>query len=79
MKDFELLLDMLPSDHEAIRSLYELDASGIPCYVLKRVCSGHKEENMEEASHLLLEKMEENDFKQKCEKKYIFNGMDKFL
>lgn len=66
---------MLTSDHDAIRSLYELDASGIPCYVLKRTCSGHREENMEEAAQLLLEKMEETDFKQKCEKEYIFNGM----
>ena len=75
VKDFELLLEMLPSDHDAVRRLYELDASGIPCYVLKRICSGHSDESIEEASQLLLEKMEENDFKQKCEKEYIFNGM----
>jgi hypothetical protein len=79
VKDFELLLEILPSDHDAIRSLYELDASEIPCYVLKKACSDLHEENIEEVSQRLIEKMEENDFKRKCEQQYIFNGMVKLF
>lgn len=79
VKDFGLLLEMLPNDHDAIRSLYELDASKIPCYVLKKACFDHHDEDIEEASQLLLEKMEENDFKQNCEQQYVHNGMLVFV
>lgn len=75
VKDFELLLALSPSDHDAIRRLYELDASAIPCYVLKKLCHDNPhDERIEESSQLLLEKMEENDFKRKCEQQYVFNG-----
>jgi hypothetical protein len=78
-KDFELLLAMMPSDHDAIRSVYELDASGNPCYVLRKACFDQHDETVEEAAQLLLEKMEENDFKQKCEQQYVFNGKVKYF
>jgi hypothetical protein len=79
VKDFALLLEMLPGDHDAIRSVFELDASGLPCYVLKKACFDHHDQKIEEASLLLLEKMEENDFKSKCEQEYVFNGMEKLV
>ena len=75
VKDYELLLQTLPNDHEAVRSVYELDASGIPCYVLRKTYFSHHDETIEDASQRLLEKMEENDFKQKCEQQYVFNGI----
>lgn len=67
-------MEIIPNNHDAIRSLYELDANQIPCYVLRNTCFEQPNERISEASQFVLEMIEERQFKLKCEQRYIFNG-----